>query len=369
MRTGFDAKRAFLNSSGLGNYSRYVINGLCEKYPANEYYLYTTGEGSFVPPSHSVVRKPSGFPGKQFPSYWRTFSLAADLERDRIELFHGLSNEIPRLPQKRNFRTVVTIHDLIFIRHPELYPFTDRSFYLWKTRYAVRHADHIIATSEQTRSDLIELIGAYPKKISVVYQSCDPRFGIPVSEDEKERIRQKYRLPGRFILSVGTVEERKNLLGIAEALRLGRIDIPVISAGRKTAYAAKTENFVRENKLHDFRLLGEVPSADLPAIYQMATIFIYPSFYEGFGIPVLEAISSGLPVITSAGGCLEESGGEGALFVDPHDPSQLSEAIRTLLNNEPLCSDLTAKGLLHAAEFSQEKTLAQLYKTYELCLT
>ncbi len=367
MQIGFDAKRAFFNYSGLGNYSRYVISGICNMYPENEYLLYTPGKGKYVPPENSRIIEPDSL-GKKFPSLWRSFSLARKITKDHTTLYHGLSNEIPAGSEKRPFKTCVTIHDLIFMKYPAFYPVTDRMIYRKKVLYAVKNAGHIIATSEQTRRDLIELLHAVPEKISVVYQGCNPAFYIPAAKEEKERIRKKYNLPENFLLSVGTVEERKNLLRIAEAMHTGKIDFPVIAAGRRTPYAVKVEKYINEKKINHFRLIGEIPAEDLPALYQMATAFLYPSLYEGFGIPVLEAINSGVPVITSAGGCLEETGGKGAVLVNPLKSEEIADAIRLLLDNSQLRETLIEKGYSHAAGFRDEVTIPRLYSVYESCL-
>ncbi len=368
MRIGFDAKRAFLNSSGLGNYSRYVISGLSGMFPDNEYLLYTPGRKNYAPPDGTRVLGPGTAVSRLLPSLWRTLWLAGDAEADAVDLFHGLSNEIPFGSSRRSFRTCVTIHDLIFLRMPHLYPATDRSIYRLKTSLAVRHADHIIATSEQTKRDLVEILSADPERISVVYQGCQPRFYNPAGNLETERVKKKYDLPEQFLFYVGTIEKRKNLLRVAEALSIGNLDIPVIAAGRKTAYATEVENFAVKKKLNHFRLIGEVPAEDLPAMYQLASVFIYPSIYEGFGIPVLEALNSGTPVITSSGGCLEESGGEGALLVNPYASDEIADAIVRILDSQDLREALIRKGRSHALQFRDEITIPRLYDVYKKCL-
>ncbi len=179
MRIGYDAKRAYYNFSGLGNYSRNIIQLMCRYYPANDYYLYTPGiregTGDF-PPEGVTLRTPSTIFTKKFTSLWRTAGLSKELAGDRLDLYHGLSNELPLNIARTGIRSVVTIHDLIFIRFPGLYPRIDRGIYKQKLRYAVKTADRIIAISEQTRRDLMEYAGASAAKISVVYQSCNPAF-------------------------------------------------------------------------------------------------------------------------------------------------------------------------------------------------
>ena len=175
MRIGYDAKRAFHNLSGLGNYSRNIITLMSRFYPANEYYLYTPGirenTGQFLP-SGAILRTPETFLSKKFGSVWRSVCLAKWLQKDRIDIYHGLSNELPLNIKGTGVRSVVTIHDLIFIRFPELYNRIDRNIYRQKVNYAVRIADRTIAISEQTKRDIVEFTNIKPEKVSVIYQSC-----------------------------------------------------------------------------------------------------------------------------------------------------------------------------------------------------
>ncbi len=368
MRIGFDAKRAFLNSSGLGNYSRYTISALSRFYPENEYLLYSTAINSnelFTPPEKSSLKLPSSISARMFRKYWRTFSIIKDLKKDDIHLFHGLSNELPYGIRESGVKSIVTIHDLIFMRLPELYRSPDKKIYTKKSRLAVQNADRIIAISEQTKRDLVELLDADEKNIRVIYQGCHPWFYEACSAEEKERIKKKYALPETYLLYIGTIEERKNLLGIVRAIHQAKINLPLVAVGRQTPYFNEVKKYIEANKMKNFHFIPFISSNDLPAMYQLAHAFIYPSIYEGFGIPVLEALNSGIPVVTSRGGCLEETVGKGGILADPYDQEELAESILKVVSDTELRKRLVENGKKHALNFREEKTIPQVMELYK----
>lgn len=370
MRIGFDAKRAFTNTTGLGNYSRSTINGLARHFPDHEYALYTPtrGDVQYAPPDTADIRLPSSIWSKQLKSYWRTFGLGKRLVKDGIELFHGLSNEIPVGIEKTGVRSVVTIHDLIFMRYPELYPAMDRRIYFRKVRNAVRAADRIIAISRQTRDDILELTDADEQKIRIIYQGCHPWFHKKASPETLGNTRKKYDLPPAYLLYVGTIEERKDLLTIVRAIHEHHIDIPLVAVGRKTDYFGQVKRYMEQHRVKNIFFHHHIDNADLPAVYQQAEAFIYPSRYEGFGIPVLEALNSGTPVITTRGGCLEETAGAGGLFMEPGNAEELAMLIKKILDDSELRERLITGGSGHALEFREEKTIPKLFHVYQECL-
>ncbi len=366
MRIGFDAKRAFFNFSGLGNYSRNTIRNLGTRFPEHEYYLYIPKRknrvlnGEFE--KHTLAY-PQSWIGKKLSSFWRSYWLGRRLESDGIDLYHGLSNEIP-FDMPRPVRSVVTIHDLIFLRFPEWYKPIDRRIYIKKSRHSCREANRIIAISEQTRSDIQEFFGISPDKIDVVYQGCDPSFYSPVDDKEKARLYEKYSLPRVFLLYVGTIEPRKNLLSIVQAMHMDSLDIPLVVIGRPTAYLEKVRQFIREHSMKNIAFLQNVPNEDLPGLYQMAEIFIYPSRFEGFGIPILEALSSSTPVITSTGSCFPEAGGKHSAYIDPDNPEELAATIRKILDDKDLQETMRAKGFAHAMQFTEDIIAENIMQVY-----
>ncbi len=224
MRIGFDAKRAFTNTSGLGNYSRFVISALQKQYTQNDYYLFTTRQATlfknFLPAAANLhLLQPNAF-YKILPDVWRLAGLAASVTSLKLDIFHGLSNELPLFLSKTKVRQVVTIHDLIFVRYPELYFAHDRAIYHAKFKSACRNADKIIAISQQTQQDLIQFYGVAPEKIEVIYQDCDSIFQQPLPAETLGRVKAKYTLPDKYLLSVGTLERRKNHLHLIKAWRV-----------------------------------------------------------------------------------------------------------------------------------------------------
>ncbi len=370
MRIGFDAKRAFNNYSGLGNYSRYIISNVCRFYPENECFLYTPKIADaelFNEPAGSIIGKPGGF-WKKSGSLWRTFRLTQRLNEDAIDLYHGLSNELPYGIQKSRAKSVITIHDLIFMEHPELYKSINRNIYERKVRTGTRVASRVIAASEQTKQDIIRFLNVDESRIRVVYQGCHRQFYSRVSEENMQNTHQRFALPSEYLLYVGTIEERKNLLKIVQALHHGNIDFPLVVVGRKTAYFNQVKQFIERTGLSNVYFLDQVQASDLPAIYQGSSGFIYPSSYEGFGIPVLEALNSGVPVITSRGGCLEETAGKGGLLIDPTDQEEMIHAIRQVLETSALRDRLIREGGAHALKFREEQTIPSLYNVYLECM-
>ena len=371
MRIGFDAKRAFNNYSGLGNYSRYIISNICRFYPENECLLYTPNiadEDLFHEPEGTIIKRPRTRVGKYSRSYWRSFKLIHWLGNDAVDIYHGLSNEIPYGIHQTTIKSIITIHDLIFLEHPELYKSFDRYVYKKKVQYGARVASRIIAVSEQTKQDIIRFLGVDESHIRVVYQGCHRQFYNRVSLETLQYTRQQFALPAEYLLYVGTIEERKNLLKIVQAMDRGNIDFPLVVVGRKTSYFNQVKSYIEKRGMSNIHFLDHVQVSDLPAIYQGSQGFIYPSSYEGFGIPILEALNSGVPVITSSGGCLEETAGKGGLLINPNDQEEMIHAISQVLEDSALRDRLIREGGAHALKFREEQTIPSLYNVYLECL-
>lgn len=368
MILGFDAKRAFHNRSGLGNYSRHILRILFRYFPENEYHLYTPYRQTelFTLPREGKisVHHPRRFDHRMFPWWWRSFALGNELIRNRPDVYHGLSNEIPT-GMSGKIPSVVSIHDLIFLRFPGMYSLTDRLIYTAKLRYACRKSSMVVAASEQTRDDLVRFLQVPEKKIRVIYQGCDPVFDENLTEQERTRVLSRYELPDGFLLSVGTVEERKNLLNVVKAIHLKNIPCHLVVVGRQKAYAQKVKEYISRYGIDRVIFLDGIPSEDLAAIYRSATIFLYPSLFEGFGIPVLEALRSGVPVITSGEGCFREVGADAALYVDPRSPEDIAGKIQLLLDDPGLRQTLKEKGKIQSGKFSDELIASNWMNLYQ----
>ncbi len=364
MKIGFDAKRAFLNRTGLGNYSRWLINALVKYQPGNEYLLYTpkVKPGMYTPNQPAQVKTPRL---KFLTSRWRSSGIVHDLKRDGLQLYHGLSHELPFGIERTGIHSVVTVHDLIFMRFPQYFSWVNRYIYKTKLTYACKVADKIIAISQKTKDDLVELLNVDPAKIGVIYQSCDASFKSEQSAEQKQTVKQKYNLPDQYLLNVGTIEPRKNLLLLVKAL--GQVaDVKLVVVGKPTAYLDEVKAYISQHQLTGRVLfLHGVKFDELPAIYQQASCFIYPSRYEGFGIPVLEALCSGTPAIAATGSCLEEAGGPDSLYTDPDNEFQLAGLIMQVLGDEDLRQNMITKGLAYSRNFADEKLAAQHAELYK----
>lgn len=367
MRIGFDAKRAFHNFRGLGNYSRDLIRILQER-TDTELVLFNPLKRKFLgvkltPKTTEIT--PKGFFWKRFKSLWRLFHITTLARKEHLDIYHGLSGEIP-IGIYKQVSTVVTIHDLIFLRFPQWYSAFDRKIHTLKFLYAAQKSQHIIAISEQTKRDIVDYFHIDPNKISVVYQGCHAAFKQTYTEEEKTKIREKYALPDRFVLNVGAIEERKNALEIVKALK--GTDLPLVMVGKKTAYYEKIATYCQENNMESqIRVLSGVSMQELAMIYQEATIFCYPSVFEGFGIPIIEALFSRTPVITSQGSCFEEAGGKGSIYVNPTENTaqEIRQAIEQLLASPERIQQMREVGYSYVQKFTDEKVCENLLKVYQ----
>jgi glycosyltransferase involved in cell wall biosynthesis len=343
---GYDAKRIVKNGTGLGSYGRTLINDLSANSSLN-LRLYAPDKGRNDLRGQIVTRdnlqfcypKRSGIPFEK--AFWRSKGIVKDLVKDGVQIYHGLSGELPFGISRSGVRSIVTIHDLIFLRHPEFYNWIDTKIYAWKFFQTIREADHIIAISECTKRDIIEFGNIEDSEISVVYQSYSPSFRRQVYDKESSS------LPERYILNVGSIEARKNVLLAVKAMHYLPEELHLVIVGRHTKYTDKVSEYVRSHQLeHRVHILHGVSNDLLPAIYAGAESFVYPSVYEGFGIPIIEAISSGLPVVACTGSCLEEAGGPSSIYVDPDDERAMANAITMTLRG--------AEGRQQRIERSQE---------------
>ncbi len=368
MNIAFDAKRVFHNARGLGNYSRDTVRLLTTFYPENNYFLFNPKVNSkmqFSVAGNTREVIPHSALGKLFPSLWRTKGMCKEIKSCNIDLYHGLSQELPWGIERTGAKSVVTMHDAIFMRYPELYSTTYRKIFIKKNIHACKVADRIIAISEQTKQDLIHFFDADERKIDIVYQGCNNIFREPVSQEYKRDIRVKYNLPEQFILYVGAIEKRKNAGMIVEAIHRKNIDIPLVIVGAPTDYTKEVRMLVRKYGLEkQVFFVHNVENADLPPFYALSLLFVYPSIFEGFGIPVLEAICTGTPVITSRGTCFEEVGGPDTIYVNPLDAYELGDSICKVLNDTYLRNNMIDQGLVFSKKFTDEQIAQNLVNVY-----
>lgn len=353
MKIGFEAKRIFHNRSGLGNYGRGLLRALTTYAPENEYRLYnpSKGEITFGETDEHLIEVLPPVKNKVFANLWRQKLVSTQAAKEGVQIFHGLSHELPGDLKKNGIKSVVSIHDLIFIRYPSLYKWLDRKIYIKKVKLAIKRADKIVAISHQTKSDLMELLHVPQEKIEVIYQGCAALFSNKKSADEIAKTQAKYGLPKEYLLFVGTLEERKNVHLILDANL--HLNFPLVMIGRKTKFWQKLLANPKYTPLKPNLFTPEVADNEaLAAIYQGAKIFVYPSKFEGFGIPVLEALQSHIPVITSNRSSLPEAAGPKSILVEVDDKTELQSAIARVWQDSALRTEMIEAGKIHAQKFS-----------------
>lgn len=371
MKLGFDAKRALNNSTGLGNHARILLNAMMRDFPEHEYHLFSPkAKDEFFHQLHGDFK--IHFPQTKWQQIanplWRSFNIKNALLLNRIDVYHGLSNELPFGIHKTGIATVVTIHDLIFLKHKEQYPWIDRRFYEGKTRYAAKHADRIIAVSEETKRDLIELYGAKEKKITVIYPSVERNFQTTDDGPQTAEIQNKYRLPSKYILNVGSFFPRKNQKTLIEAFDQvkNKIEEHLVLIGSSGTQKEEIQQLIASKNLTDrVHIVTNVSNEDLPAVYRNASVFVFPSLFEGFGAPVLEALFSKVPVIATKGNAIEEAAGKSSLLINPLSAEEIAEALLQVLSNETLRSEMIAEGYKHAQTMTDATFARKVMEVYQ----
>ncbi len=370
----FDAKRALLNFTGLGNYSRYAIEAMATVYPDNRYLLVSHKirpderlKSLLALPNVEVVTPDTAL-GRAMPGLWRLRGgITGRLRREGVDLYHGLSNELPFDIASSGIPSVVTIHDLIFHTFPDNYAAIDRKLYDFKFRSAARAATRIIAISQCTQRDIERFYHIPAEKIDVVYQGCNPLFSAVVNDDDVTAVRERYSLPEQYIICVGTIEQRKNQELIIKSLPLLPEGITPVIVGRgRNGYDAYLHQLCERMGVSDRVIfLSGVPTEHLPALYHGAMVAAYTPRYAGFGLPVIEALSAGTPVIAARGSSLEEAGGDAALYVDPMSAEDFAAQVRAIISDYNLRSRLARNAEKHLSHFTKEIFARRVVASYQ----
>ena len=351
MRIGIDARLVYYSQAGITQYTLRLIQGLAEIERENEFIILQSRKDK-----HIIVDQPNFKRVSLWtPSHHRLEQVALRLEISRLglDVLHS-PDFIP--PFRRNCKSIITIHDLAFLLYPHFLT-KESARYYGQIDQAVKRTDHIIAVSESTRQDIIRLLGVPEHKITVIYESANPIYR-PVNDQEAlEQTKRKHHITGDFILFVSTIEPRKNLPTLLKAYRQlldsYKDNVRLAVVGRRGWLSEEVFALLEELKLtNDVLFLGRVSVEDLLHLYNAAQLLVQPSFYEGFGLPPLEAMACGTPVVVSNVSSLPEVVGDAALLVDPDDVSELAVAIWRVLTDEALRADLIAKGLKRAQCFS-----------------
>ena len=378
MRIGIDCTAAVHQRAGIGRYTRGIIGALAELGGEHSFELLVVGnDAEIVEPAGWLpgLETKDNFEVKELPlpnRLWRVLwhrlgiPVPADLLTGTVDVFHSPDY---LLPPVRRGKKVVTVHDLSFLRHPEAAEPSLRAFLCASVPRSVRKADLVLGDSESTRQDVIELLGIDGDRVEVVYPGVDGAFRVIDDQHHLAAVKQLYGLDCPFILNVGTLEPRKNLVTLLDAYaalrRRGLEHKLVIAGGRGWLYDGVFRRLEELSLEQDVIFLGYVAEEHLPALYSLADLLVFPSLYEGFGLPPLEAMACGTPVITSDSSSLPEVVGKAGLMVPARDADALAEAIATVLADSVLREDLVKQGLSWAAQFTWRAAGEKLLAIYQ----
>jgi glycosyltransferase involved in cell wall biosynthesis len=364
MRVAIDARK--VHDFGIGTYTRNLLRHLARMDRETEYVLLCQamdlGLAAQLGPNFRAVLEPS-------PNYSirEQIRIPWILRRERPDVFHAPHYV---LPPAVPCRSVVTIHDCIHLMFPQYLP--NRAAYVYARAsmwMAARRSDLILTVSEASKRDILRFFNVPPEKIVVVYNAIDERFRATPSEEDVARVRERYQLDHGFVLYVGNIKPHKNLVRLIEAfdaLRKGGFEhLKLLIIGDEISKLPALRRAVHEHKLHKHvRFLGYLPDETLAVLYRLAAVFVFPSLYEGFGLPPLEAMASGTPVVTSNVSSLPEVAGGAAVLVDPYDVRSIVDGITRVLTDPVLAAELRARGIERAREFSWERSVARTRELY-----
>jgi len=367
LRVGIDIHSVGSRKGGNATYYRELLKELINLRCDHNfllYYTHPTAAQQFTPDGRFVFER-------LFPSSrWLRipFTLPWLAWRDQLDLFHAQFIVPPFLRCK----TVTTIPDIAYEHSPEFFPFLQRACLKVLVRESARRADHIITVSGRSKRDLVSLYGVSPDKITVTYEGAGEEFHPLDKEQAKQIVERKYGIGGEFILYVGRLQGRKNLMRLVQAFALVRkagYPHKLVLAGKPDSLFQATLSRIRDLKLqNDVLLPGYVDGQDLPSLYNSAEVFVYPSLYEGFGLPVVEAMACGTPVITSRGSSLEEVAADAAVLVDALDERSIAEALMRVLADPHLRQQLSHAGTARSRQFSFKRAAQQTVEVYERVL-
>lgn len=359
MNVGFDAKRYFHNRTGLGNYSRDLVDTLASEHLKDKFFLFDSNPEIDHLPSN-VIAVPPGLQGAFGKPFWRPYLIRRDMEKYLIDVYHGLSNELPYGKYSPRVKKVVTIHDVIFKRFPSHYKSFDRWVYNKKTAHAIEIADKIIATSKATADDLMEFYKADPSKLEVVYQTCGAGHRRSFSESEIVAFRNKHKIPANSFLYLSSFQTRKNHMQLLKAYRQYKGTFKLVLAGRAGETLSACKQYIADNSLTERVLvLDQLSNSDLPYLYRSCSAFVYPSMIEGFGIPLIEAANAGLPMAVNDIPIFRELAPEGSLYFRPEDERGFAKILDELSQR----SKTDYSKFLEA--FDPKLSAAQVYEIYK----
>jgi glycosyltransferase involved in cell wall biosynthesis len=365
VRIAIDARK--MRDYGIGTYVRNLLRYLARIDKNTEYVLFCRADDC-------ATIEESGENFRAVPELARQYSIKEqlriplDLRREKIDLFHAPHYVLPALiPCK----AVVTIHDCIHLRFPQYLPSRFGYAYARTSMWIATHrSTRVLTVSEASKRDILKYFHVPQHKIDVIYNGIDERFGETPSPDEVLRVRERYQLNDPFVLYAGNIKPHKNLERLIEAFHLlrrnGHDTVKLLIIGDEISKYATLRRAVHKYKLHKHvRFFGFVPDKTLAVLYRLARVFVFPSLYEGFGLPPLEAMASGTPVITSNVSSLPEVVGDAALLIDPYEPAAIAQAMHRVLTEPSLREDLRRRGLLRVKDFSWERSIRRVHEIYQ----
>ncbi len=364
MRIGIDARK--LHDFGIGTYIRNLLRQLARMDRQTEFVLLCRPEdrdglAALGENFRAVVETAGNY------SLSEQVRIPIALKREGVTLFHAPHYVLPPLVR---CRSVVTIHDCIHLMFPQYLP--NRFAYAYAKAsigMAARRATRVMTVSESSKRDILRFVDTQPEKIDVIYNSYDDRFAIDPREEDVVRVSERYQLQSEFVLYAGNVKPHKNLERLIEAFDLvrkrGLDHLKLVLIGDEISKYTALRRAVHRHQLHKYvRFLGYLPEETLAVMYRLAGVFVFPSLYEGFGLPPLEAMASGTPVVTSNVSSLPEVAGDAAVLVDPYDPGAIADGIYRVLTDETLRRDLRHKGVARAGQFSWEQSVRRVHAIY-----
>lgn len=366
-----DYTPAYEQGGGIGRYVREMVAALSLQDTEASYCLFVAGASTArlpAPISANFDWRPTRISPRWLARIWYRARIPLFVEAftGSLDLYHATDFVLP--PTRPKTRTLLTVHDLSFVRVPEAASPKLKAYLDVVVPRSIQRADCVLADSQATKDDLVELYRTVPEKIIVLLSGVDARFR-PVSDDALRQVREKYGLgDARYVLSVGTVQPRKNYVRLIQSvsrLRRQGYDLHLVIAGGRGWLEDPIYAAINSEKMQDYvHLVGFAEESDLPALYTAAECFAFPSLYEGFGLPILEAMGCGTPVVTSNISSLPEVAGDAALIVDPYNVDHLTDALRQLVDNTALRQSLIVKGRQRARTFTWEKSAQQLRQIY-----
>ena len=364
MRIGIDVRK--LHDFGIGTYIRNLLRQLARLDHDTEYVLFSqpddcAGLGSLGENFRTVPETAGKY------SVAEQLKIPMAIRREKVTLFHAPHYVLPPLVR---CKSVVTIHDCIHLMFPQYLPNRlSLAYARTSISLAARRATRVLTVSESSKHDILRFVDVPPDNIDVIYNSYDERFGVEPNEEDVARVRERYQLHDRFVLYAGNVKPHKNLERLIEAFNLlrqrGLDDLKLVLIGDDISRYTALRRAVHRHQLHKYvRFLGYLPEETLAVMYRLAGVFVFPSLYEGFGLPPLEAMASGTPVVTSNVSSLPEVAGNAAVLVDPYDTHSIADGIHRVLTDDALRADLRRLGLARAKQFSWESSVRRVREIY-----